>query len=80
MSEANELQPFVMRICFTRILLLGKNFATVAKPVEFFSEPANSTETENSLLALHEHRACLPAGHRLTPTRRTETMCCHAKR
>ncbi|MCW7551683.1 hypothetical protein NX722_03290 [Endozoicomonas gorgoniicola] len=35
-SEANELQPFVMRICFTRILLLGKNFATVAKPVEFF--------------------------------------------
>ena len=42
------------------------------KPAEIFSEPTNSTEAENSLLALHEHRACLPAGHRLTPTRRTK--------
>ena len=29
--------------------------------------------TESSLLALHEHRACLPAWHKLTPSKRIKT-------
>ena len=79
-SEATELEPFVMRICFTRILLLGKNFAIVAKPVEIFSEPANNMENRKFIAGVARTQSLFASLAQTNAIKAHKNMCCHAKR